>query len=111
MGPPLVLRVRRVGGDGTLPPCGALITDQFADRHLEWLRGVLDGDLIAVGLGVVVPQREGDPPFEATRAYSPSCSSRMRAISRSVPLLFPRMVTTSPGPSHKVSACWPPERS
>ena len=51
--------------------------------------------------------------MDATSAYSPSCSTRISAILRTLPVLFPRMVTTITGSpvSSSVFACSPPERS
>src|SRR3954471_8852848 len=37
----------------------------------------------------------GEPPCDATSAYSPSCSTRMSGVLRSLPDLFPRVVTTT----------------
>ncbi len=55
----------------------------------------------------------GDPPLEATSAYSPPCSTRMRGFLRTLPLLAPRLVTTMIGipVSINVLARWPPEAS
>src|SRR5436190_17984803 len=55
----------------------------------------------------------GAPPIDATSAYSPSCSTRISAVLRRVPLLLPRVVTMTMGNpvSSKVLASRPPERS
>src|SRR5207248_1608170 len=46
----LVLGVRRVGGDGPLPPGGLLVAGDLTDPSLEELVTVLDDDLVGVGL-------------------------------------------------------------
>jgi hypothetical protein len=53
----LVLGVRRKRSDGALPPGGAFLAGDLTDFCLERLRPVLDGDLIRIGLEVVVPDR------------------------------------------------------
>src|SRR5690606_9070700 len=58
----------------------------------------------------------GAPPFDATTAYTPSCSTRMSAFLRSLPLQAPTEVSTmmglprnsfasAPAEASKVSAC------
>jgi hypothetical protein len=51
----LILGVRRVGGDGALPPLGALIAAHLTYVHLERLRTILNHHLVRTGLQVVVP--------------------------------------------------------
>src|SRR4051812_2935613 len=53
------------------------------------------------------------PPCEATSAYSPSCSTRIMAILRTLPLLLPLVVTTMTGSpvSRSVLARSPPDAS
>src|SRR3954454_1754325 len=55
----------------------------------------------------------GAPPIDATSAYSPSCSTRISAVLRSLPLLLPRVVTMITGMpvSRSVLASLPPEAS
>src|SRR4051812_36436264 len=55
----------------------------------------------------------GAPPMDATRAYSPPCSTRMSGVFRSLPLLLPRVVTMITGSpvSRRVLARWPPDLS
>jgi len=51
--------------------------------------------------------------LDATSAYSPFCSTRMRPNFRTLPLFAPRVVTTMMGisVSRSVLARWPPEAS
>ena len=53
------------------------------------------------------------PPLEAMSAYSPPCSTRMTGLLRTLPLLAPRVVTTTMGMPVSISvlARWPPEAS
>ena len=61
-----------------------------AHLHREGRRPVLERDLVGVGHQVVVPHGVlGRPPLEATRAYSPSCSTRISGCLRTLPLLGP----------------------
>ncbi len=55
----------------------------------------------------------GKPPFEATAAYRPSCSTRITGILRILPLFAPRIVTMTTGRpvSQSVVPSVPPELS
>ena len=55
----------------------------------------------------------GAPPLEATRAYSPPCSTRISGVFLILPLLLPRVVTITTGipVSSRVLALLPPELS
>jgi hypothetical protein len=77
---------------------GPVVAGDQADPELERLRAVLDQDLVRMGREVVVPGRIGrrSPTFEATSAYSPSCSTLIRAFLRMLPLLLSRMVRITP---------------
>src|SRR5690606_20851262 len=53
----------------------------------------------------------GAPPFDATTAYTPSCSTRMSAFLRSLPLRAPTEVSTMMGLPRNSFASAPPEAS
>lgn len=53
----------------------------------------------------------GAPPWEATTAYAPSCSTRIRGVLRSLPLLAPRVVSRITGMSRIVIPSLPPDFS
>src|SRR3984893_3771608 len=55
IGPLLVFGVRRIGGDGPLPPPRALFARDLTDSRVERLGAVLDDDLIGIGREVGVP--------------------------------------------------------
>ena len=91
----LVLGVVGIRGDGPLPPHRPLVAGHLAHVRVERLGTVLDDDRLGVGLAgcSTRPGASGAPPIEATSAYSPSCSTRMSGVLRSLPLLLPRVVT------------------
>ena len=53
----------------------------------------------------------GAPPFEATRAYLPSCSTRISGFLRSLPLFAPTEVHHDHGDAAHRRALLPPEDS
>ena len=75
----LVLGVGRVGGHRALPPLGPLVAGDQAHGGVPRLGAVLDGRRPSGSATRLWYQTGwvGAPPWEATRAYSPSCSTRM----------------------------------
>ena len=49
----------------------------------------------------------GAPPFDATSAYSPPCSTRMTGFLRTLPLLAPRVRHHDDRHPRVHAACWP----
>jgi hypothetical protein len=49
----------------------------------------------------------GAPPFDATTAYRPSCSTRISAVLRRAPLFAPTVVSTMIGTPRSVFAFSP----
>ena len=69
---------------------------------------MIGGEQVVVPAGWV-----GMPAFEAIRAYSPSCSTRISGTLRMLPLLWPTIVVTMIGMPVSISvfASVPPDAS
>ena len=108
----LVFGVVRPGLDGALPPHRLLAAEHLASVVFAGGAAVLQLD--PRGFLTTLWYQTGclgAPPREATIAYSPSCSTRISGVLRSLPVLAPTVVSTMMGFPFMSVASVPPDCS